>query len=389
MQYRVDKRSGNKLSALGFGCMRLPGGRKTEALLLDAINQGVNYFDTAYLYPGSEDAVGDVLARHDLREKVFLATKLPHYMCRGEADFDKFFNVQKRRLRTVYIDYYMLHNITNYSQWERLKSIGMEKWIAAKKASGEIKRMGFSFHGSYHEFELLLKDYDWDFVQIQFNYININYQAGEKGLKLAEDKGIPVIIMEPLLGGKLSNLSKAAASIFEKAKPGSTPTEWALRFVWNSPGATVLLSGMNQPAQLTENLKTVETAPPENLTEAELLTIQAVKKEFGKSYKIPCTGCNYCMPCPQKINIPACFEAYNASYAINWAAGLQQYLTSIGAMSAAPGFASNCTSCGKCVKQCPQNIKIPEEMQNVKKRLQPSGMKGILKFVGRVVRGKE
>ena len=356
---------------------------KTEALLLKAFYRGINYFDTAYWYSGSEEVVGEIFEKHGIREKLNLATKLPQVACRETADFDKFFDIQKKRLRTGYIDYYMIHNISSFAQWEKLCKIGIEDWIRNKKKSGEILQIGFSFHGSHDDFIKMLDAYDWDFTLIQYNYINTNYQAGVLGLRKAASKGLPVFIMEPLLGGKLANLPKAAENIINEAKPGSTPVSWALNWLWNDPDITLLLSGMSTDAQLEENLALAEVALPNSFSEAELQTIQDVKTVFNKSYKIPCTGCNYCMPCSKKINIPACFEAYNTSYAINRMRGMFGYLTSVGALAEFPHYASDCSSCGKCISECPQNIDIPKELKNVKRRLQIPGIKTIVKLAGK------
>lgn len=393
MQYRNDKRSENQLSILGFGCMRLPGsfGRidmeKAEQLLIHAYENGVNYFDTAYHYPGSEEALGEILEKHSLREKVYIATKLPQYACKSKADFDKYFEIEKKRLCTDYIDYYLMHNVTSFKQWQDLVEFGIEDWIAQKKASGEIRQIGFSYHGTQDEFPQLLEAYDWDFVQIQYNYINTNYQAGTKGLKLAAKKGLPVIIMEPLLGGKLATgLSKEAKEIFIKEDPDSTPVSWALRWIWNHPEVTVILSGMNHMAQLEENLRLADGATPNLLTEAEVQTIDRVVEVFNKSYKIPCTGCNYCMPCPKKINIPACFAAYNTSFVVDKRTGIFQYITSSSGLSRYAHFASDCVECGKCESHCPQGIKIRSELKVVKRRLQFPGMKMILSLASKVIR---
>ncbi|MCL1874358.1 MAG: aldo/keto reductase [Clostridiales bacterium] len=391
MQYREDKRSGAKLSALGFGCMRFPGalGRidkeKTEALLLKAFESGINYYDTAFMYSGSEETVGEIFERHGIREKVYIATKLPHAMCNKTSGFDRFFKEQKKRLRTNYIDYYMMHNITDFEQWERLCKLGIEEWIAAKKANGEIKQIGFSFHGPYLEFVKILDNYEWDFTLVQYNYINTNYQAGTMGIQYAAQKGLSVFTMEPLLGGKLANLSQEALDVFQQEQPGSTAAGWALRFVWNEPDVVLLLSGMNEISQLEENLSLVETALPRSLTDPEKQAILTVRSVFKKSYKIPCTGCNYCMPCPQKINIPACFETYNASYQIKRGAATNAYIVTTGALGELPHYASDCTACGKCISQCPQQIEIPAQLKSVRRRLQFPGMKALMPLVSKMM----
>ena len=391
MQYRRDKRGGNDLSVLGFGCMRFPGGmgridrEKTGQLVLKAYESGINYFDTAYLYPGSEEVLGEILEKHGLREKVFIATKLPQAMCRESADFDRYFDTQKQRLRTGYFDYYLMHNITDFIQWEKLCKLGIEEWISSKKKSGEIRQIGFSFHGPHDDFIKTLDAYNWDFVQIQYNYVNTHYQAGIEGLRYAAGKGVSVIIMEPLLGGKLAKLPAEAESILQKAKSGSTAAEWALRFVWNESGVTLLLSGMNQMSQLEENTALCAEALPDSFTESDLKTIDEVKAVFNKNYRIPCTGCNYCMPCPQKINIPACFESYNTSFAIGFSAGLYSYMVSVGFLGSIPHYASDCAKCGICESKCPQHIKITKQLKTLRQRLELPGMKLLRPLVRKIM----
>ena len=382
MQYRDDKKSGNSLSILGYGCMRLPGGlgrvdmEKSTALIKKAYEQGVNYFDTAYIYPGIENAVGKILENLGIREKVYVATKLPHAVCKSKNDFDKYFDEQKRRLRTDYIDYYLVHNISEFKQWANLCNLGFLDWVAEKIASGEIRRLGFSYHGSKNDFIPLLDAFDWDFVQIQYNYININYQAGQTGLLYAAEKGIPVMIMEPLLGGKLvSGLPKDALKIMKNANPEATPAGWGLRWLWNQPGVTVVLSGMNDMAQLDENLMLADDSVAGMLNSSEENAIQKVIGVFNESYRIRCTGCSYCMPCPQNINIPDCFAAYNTSYAISWFTGEMNYMTAAGITGEKPRFAGDCVKCGKCEKHCPQGIEIRKELKRVKRRFEIPGTK--------------
>lgn len=389
MQYRKDTKGGAELSILGFGCMRLPGGlgridrRKSEELLLEAFRRGVNYYDTAWLYPGSEEAIGEIFAQNGIREKLHIATKLPHIMCRTQADFDRYFADHQKRLRSEYLDYYLIHNVSSLQQWRDLQNIGIEDWIARRKARGEIRRIGFSYHGSEADFLALLDAYDWDFVQIQYNYINTHYQAGEAGLRRAAEKGLPVIIMEPLLGGKLATgLPKTATEAMKAAKPDSTPVAWALDWLWNQPEVTVVLSGMSTKEQLEENLLLAEKARPGMFGASEEQVIARTLEAFNASYKVRCTGCNYCMPCPQNINIPACFTAYNASYAMGRLAGETQYLNATGIIGDYGRMASDCIGCGKCEKHCPQGIAIREELRNVKRRLEFPG----IKIVGRLAR---
>lgn len=396
MQYRVDPKSGNKLSSLGFGCMRFPRGisidfAKSEKLVLDAIERGVNYFDTAYIYPGSEDTLGEILHKNHVREKIFLATKLPHGRCKTYEEFDRLFNEQLRRLKTDYIDYYLIHNVPDMAAWNAVSAVGLEKWLAEKKASGQIRSVGFSFHGTQASFLELLDVYPWEFCQIQYNYMNENYQAGRLGLEKAHEKGLPVIIMEPLLGGRLANgVPKKAVKLFGEANPSITPAAWAMKWLWNQPEVTVVLSGMNAPEQLDDNISTAEHTAVGSLTDSELAVFNKVKAVFEESYKVPCTGCNYCMPCPKNVNIPGCFAAYNASYANGFVTGMTQYITSTNALHSSGGMrVANCVKCGICEKKCPQHIKIPSELGNVKKRLEPIGFSTGLKIVGQITGGKK
>jgi len=391
MQYRTDPKSGNELSALGFGCMRFPRGitgqvdlDRTAALLQSAVERGVNYFDTAYIYGGSETAMGQIFQRvPGLREKMFLATKLPIFALKSAADFDRIFNIQLERLGTDYIDYYLIHSLTAMANWERLCAMGIEDWIARQKEAGRIRRIGFSFHGSRVEFERLLDSYPWEFAQIQYNYSDENYQAGRAGLQKAAAMGIPVIVMEPLLGGRLATgLPKKAAALLKNAAPKGSEgavrsnAAWALRWLWDQPEVTVILSGMGSMAQLDDNIRTAETAAPGCLTPEERAIYPQVIKIFRESYKIPCTGCNYCMPCPKNVNIPGGFAAYNASYAVDLFTGFAQYTTG---MNIAGGkdssSARNCVNCGACEKKCPQHIAIPEQLRRVARRLEPAPMR--------------
>lgn len=396
MQYRVDPKSGNKLSVLGFGCMRFPRGisidfAKSEKLVLDAIEKGVNYFDTAYVYGGSEDTLGEILYKNNVREKIFLATKLPHGKCKTYEDFDRLFNEQLRRLKTDYIDYYLIHNVPDMAAWNAVSAVGLEKWLTEKKTSGQIRRVGFSFHGTQAAFLELLDVYPWEFCQIQYNYMNETYQAGRLGLQKAHEKGLPVIIMEPLLGGRLaSGVPKKAVKLFNEANPDITPAAWAMKWLWNQPEVTVVLSGMNASEQLDDNIKTAENAIVGSLADSEFEVFRKVKAVFEESYKVPCTGCNYCMPCPKNVNIPGCFAAYNASYANGFVTGMTQYLTSTDALHSLGGMrVINCVKCGACVKKCPQHINIPIELSSVKKRLEPFWFGAVLKIAGQMTGGKQ
>ena len=391
MRYRKDPRSGNELSVLGFGCMRLPRSAghidldKSEALLRRAVEAGVNYFDTAYVYSGSEEALGTVLARTGLRDKIYLATKLPHQRCQRPEDFERIFTEELARLQTDHIDYYLIHNLPEPALWERVCDLGIKDWIAQKKATGQIRQVGFSFHGSLGNFEALLEAWDWDFCQIQYNYSDANYQAGASGLRKAHAKGLPVIIMEPLLGGKLAtNLPKRARALQTATRPDWSAARWGFSWLWNQPEPTVVLSGMNASEQLEDNLATAQEAAPGMLGERETRALEEVRSVFREAYRVPCTGCNYCMPCPHGVNIPGCFAAYNSYYANGMVAGFTQYITSTGANH--PGKSSgarSCEQCGACEKKCPQHIAIPAQLARVRKRLEPFWFGALLKAVNR------
>jgi len=396
MHYRADCKTGAELSALGFGLMRLPrkglsiDQQETEQLVLQAVEGGVNYLDTAYVYPGSEAALGAVFKKHPIRDRVNLATKLPHYQCKTFEDFDRLFAVQKERLHTESVDYYLIHNVGTPADWQRVVALGIDRWIAQKKASGEIARIGFSFHGTQPDFLALLDLYDWDFCQIQFNYMNETYQAGRAGLIRAHQKGLPVIIMEPLLGGKLATgLPAQAARLFEQADPARSPAAWGLQWLWNLPEVTVVLSGMNSEAQLTDNLHTAALSHVGVCTEAELAVVQSVRHVFEQSYRVPCTGCGYCLPCPQKVNIPGCFSAYNSAFAAGFATAMMQYMTGSNALSRSGNYlASGCVRCGVCVEKCPQHIDIPTQLTQVRKKLEPFWFGAMVAVARRVMRSE-
>ena len=375
MKYRQDK-YGNQISQLGYGCMRFTkkGGsadyEKAEAEVLRAIELGVNYFDTAYIYPGNEECLGKILANNHVREKINIATKLPQYMIKTKAAIDKTFEEELRRLRTDYIDYYLMHMLNDPATWQRLTGLGIQEWIREKKESGAIKNIGFSFHGGTAKFKELLVAYDWDFYQIQYNYMDEYTQAGIDGLNYAHEKGIPVIIMEPLRGGRLVNqLPEAAKKEFAAADKERTPAEWGLRWIWNHEQVYVILSGMNDVAQVEENCRIASKAQANEMTEADLQVFERVKAAINKSVKVGCTGCGYCMPCPQGVDIPTCFQAYNRSYTDSWFGGMMAYFMCT-TLRQDKTIASKCVGCGKCEKHCPQQIHIREELKNVKRRME-------------------
>lgn len=374
MQYRLDK-YGNKISALGFGCMRFTqsGGKidldKAEKEIMAAYNAGVNYYDTAYIYNGSEVALGEILARNNIRQKVNIATKLPHYLVKKSDSIEEYFTEQLTRLQTDYVDYYLMHMLTDIATWNRMVDLGIKEWIAEKKASGAIKQIGFSYHGNSDMFIKLIDAYDWDFCQIQYNYMDEHSQAGRTGLQYAASKGIPVVIMEPLRGGKLANVPESAAKIMSEHPVQKTAPAWAFSWLWNQPEVTCVLSGMNSLEMVEENVQTASEVEPGSLSDADLEMINRVLQEINKRTKVGCTGCRYCMPCPKGVDIPGSFAAYNRKYSEGYIAAEKEYLMTT-ALRADATCASKCIGCGKCEKHCPQHIEIRKELKNVRKSLE-------------------
>jgi len=369
--------------------------QKTEEVVMRSIEKGVNYFDTAWMYPGIEEALGTVLYNNNARYKVYIATKLPLLLLKDKfdtADFDKYFNHSLERLKTDYIDYYLFHMITDMEQWNKLKSAGIESWIAKKKASGQIKHIGFSFHGSASEFIKVINDYNWELVMIQLNYHDENFQAGITGLRAAAVK-MPVIIMEPLLGGKLaSGLPKEAVSIF-KNTDGPTgakisPVGWALNWLWDKKEVTSVLSGMGSIEQLDENIEHAKASSPNMLDDSHRIVYKAALESINRSSKVGCTGCNYCMPCPVGVNIPGCFSAYNTRYSMGYIEGMKQFATSTGMSQVKSGSPGLCVKCGKCEPLCPQNISIVKELAVVCRKMEPWFIK-VFGYCARAFLGKK
>ena len=376
MLYRKD-RYGNEVSQLGYGCMRFSRKgtgidyEKTEREIMLAMENGVNYFDTAYLYPGSEETLGRILDENHCRDRVKIATKLPQYMIRSARAIDKTFAEELSRLRTDYVDYYLMHMFTDYSEWEKLQSFGIEQWIADRKADGSIRNIGFSYHGDTEMFLRILNAYDWDFCQIQYNYLDENSQAGRRGLKAAGEKGIPVVIMEPLRGGKLVDLPEKAKKALAESGTGYSAAELGLRWLWNQPEVTVVLSGMNSEEMVRENIRVASDMEPGKMTEDELRLVGKVRDIIREKEKVGCTGCRYCMPCPRGVDIPGTFHYYNLMYIEGKKTAVRmEYARNVG-LQKEPGFASQCIGCGKCEQHCPQHIRIREMLRKADKDLRP------------------
>jgi predicted aldo/keto reductase-like oxidoreductase len=373
--YRKFGKTNEMVSILGFGCMRLPllpGGdpsRINEVLATQqirfAIDEGVNYIDTAYPYHGtgmstggqSEPFVGKVL-RDGYRQKVKLATKLPSWLIKTRSDMDKYLNEQLERLGTDCIDFYLMHAL-NSNAWKNLKEAGVAEFLDQAIRDGRIKYAGFSYHEKPEYFNEIADGYDWSFCQIQFNYMDEDFQAGLAGLHYAAKKGLGITIMEPLRGGKLAEkLPDEILEVFNQAPIQRTPAEWALRWVWNHPEVSVALSGMNTMEQIVENSRIGNAAQANSLTPEELQVINQVKAIFKGRTKVGCTACGYCMPCPSGVNIPACFSYYNNYHVFGREENYNRFLST-------QQKASACTECGACEPHCPQAIAIPETLKKV------------------------
>lgn len=391
MHYRKD-RHGEELSILGFGCMRFQRKRgsidfeEAEREILSAIHQGVNYFDTAYIYPGSEELLGAVLDKNHCRDQVNIATKLPHYLIRKPDDIERFFQEQLRRLKTDHIDYYLMHMLPDVTTWRRLQDLGVDQWLQEKQAAGIIRNVGFSYHGNTNAFQELLDCRDWDFCQIQYNYIDEHTQAGRRGLQHAAEKGIPVIIMEPLRGGRLVNaLPPKAQKAFGEFTPRRTPAEWGLRWLWDQPEVTVVLSGMNSLEMVAENCRIASEVEVGELGEPERELYERVKAAINEKIKVGCTGCGYCMPCPKGVDIPGAFRCYNARYTEGFYTGMKEYFMCT-TLRGKRSNASQCVKCGRCETHCPQGIHIREELDNVKRVMEGpvyTIAKGVTHLLGR------
>jgi len=384
MLYREMANNGDELSILGFGCMRLPQKdgvideeRATQQIRY-AIDHGVNYVDTAWPYHAgqSEPFVGRALG-DGYREKVKLATKLPSWMVRERADMDRFLNAQLEKLQTDHIDYYLVHCLVG-DLWDQIVALGITDSLDQAKADGRIINAGFSFHGAADEFTRIVDAYAWDFCQIQYNYLDEENQAGTKGLEYAAARGLGVIVMEPLRGGKLAGPVPAAIeAIWNEAEVKHTPAEWALRWVWNRPEVVVVLSGMNEEGHIQENLRIADQGQPSSLTDAELQLVGRAEQTYRQLMKAGCTGCRYCLPCPAGVAIPVCLEIYNDLHMFdNLDEARFMYVTRLSGTitHGASAYASQCVQCGQCLKKCPQHLEIPRLLEAVATELEGPDM---------------
>lgn len=379
MIYRKHAKSGDEISSLGFGCMRLPrkaGGldfERSKELIHYAIDNGVNYFDTAYLYYGNEELLGKIITG-GLRQKVFIATKLPVIRVSSKKDFDKFLEIQLKNLKTDYIDYYLLHMLVSFDQFKRLSGYGIEEWAGKQKELGKIRNFGFSFHGTTESFKNIIDAHNWDLCLMQHNYIDEYFQAGSAGLEHANKKGVPVAVMEPLRGGMLADkLPTEAKELFYKADDSLSPAEWGIKYVLSKSEVNVVLSGMNEIEQLKQNIALASSIKPVGISEEDKAVYKKACDIIRGNIKVNCTGCGYCMPCPHGVDIPGSFSYYNNSSLVGRMRAAAHYIYTVGVAPKSTMYASKCKRCGKCETHCPQNIAIMDELQNVKKALEPAG----------------
>jgi len=343
---------------------------KAEREVMAAVEAGVNYLDTAYIYPGSEAAVGEILRRNGCRDRVNIATKLPQYLVRSRKGIDKYFDEELRRLGTDHADFYLMHMLSDIHSWQKLRELGIEEWIAEKKRTGQVRNIGFSFHGDTGAFLEVLDAYDWDFCQIQYNYMDETSQAGRRGLETAAARGIPVIIMEPLRGGRLAvHLPHEAEQILAGDGRGRSAAEWGLRWLWDQPGVTCVLSGMNSLDMVRENCRIADLARVGEFTEADRALIARLRTAVAGAVRVGCTGCGYCQPCPQGVNIPGVFRCFNEVPVDGLKRARHEYVQTTAMRRPAAG-ASRCVGCGKCEQHCPQHLAIREELKRAEKELE-------------------
>lgn len=380
MNYRTfPKIDDCKISAIGFGLMRLPllpnseeiDKEKTRELVKLAINQGINYFDTAYPYHNgkSETVFGEIVKEENLRDKIYIADKMPVWNVEKEEDFYKILDEQLKKLQTSYIDFYLLHAL-NKDSWEKVKKLNGLTFLEKAKAEGKIKHIGFSFHDNLETFKKIVDEYEnFEFCQIQYNYIDEDTEKrpqnpGWQGLKYAGKKELGVIVMEPLRGGLLANPPVGVRNIFANAEVPRLPAEWAFRFVWENQEVVTALSGMNSEDQVLVNAAVASTAFPNSMPNAQIEVIKKAQAWFDSKIKVPCTGCRYCVPCPKGVSIPETFDHYNTASmrGILEETG-KTFLTDYKKLVEENHGANQCVNCGACAKLCPQHISIPEMLK--------------------------
>lgn len=370
MQYRQFGQLDWQVSALGFGCMRLPTEgspgeiEEPEAtrMLRYAIDRGLNYVDTAYRYhDGSSEPFLARALQDGYREKVRVATKLPSWLVEDEKDFDRYLDEQMENLQVDYLDFYLLHALKK-DWWRKLRDLGVREWAEGAIADGRIGHLGFSFHDDYDVFKEIVDEYDWTFCQIQYNYMDVENQAGLKGLQYAASKGMAVVIMEPLLGGKLVDPPASIQAIWARAGENRSPAGWALQWLWDQPEVSVVLSGMSTMTHVRENVASADRSAVGVLTPDDMALVEEVRAKYEALCPIPCTQCGYCMPCPNDVDIPTNFRTYNhGSMYDKVDIARKTYSQFIKEEKRA----SACIQCGECEEKCPQRISISEWMPRV------------------------
>lgn len=390
MQNRIITKTGDEIYPLGFGAMRLPqkNGKidrnAARELIYYAIDNGVNFIDTAYLYGDSETFLGEILTP-EIRSKIKLCTKLPSIHVRKYEDMETILDEQLNRLQIDCIDYYLIHAV-DLKTIKRLIKRDLIKFLNKAKADGKIRHTGFSYHGPKEDFETVIDAYDWDVVMIQYNYFDENVQASAEGIEYAASRGMGILVMEPLKGGILAGkMPKEAEEIFKKANATKSNAQWAMEWVLNNGNITCVLSGMNSLEQLDDNLDIAENTAPLSMSFEDMETIELVKRVMRNSLKINCSTCGYCMPCPQGVNIPTCLRIYNEKYLFNHKGFVNQslidYYQYAGGIMGNEGNAGLCNGCGKCLRKCPQKLDIVSELKTVKKEFEFPGFKYILLLV--------
>ena len=375
MKYRNFGKLGIQGSAFGLGCMRFNGAasgdsiideEKAISLIRRAIDGGVTYMDTAYVYLDrtSEIVLGKAL-QDGYREKVTIATKMPAELVHNREEMQALLDEELKKLQTDHIDFYLMHGIDK-KEWEYFKSIGAPQFFDDMKKAGKIRYKCFSFHAPYEEFEYIIKDYDWDMVQIQYNFMNEDYQAGTKGLELAGSLGIPVVIMEGLLGGRLAKAPDNVQALYDAFPVKRSPVEWAFRWLCNHPQIATVLSGCNEEAQIDDNLRIFDTVEPGIMSEEELKLMSDVRDAYLSRMRIGCTGCRYCMPCPNGVNIPGIFAAWNDVSL--YSADLAQHF-GLNMIRKNGEGADNCVACGACEAACPQHLPVIDALQEAWKEM--------------------
>ena len=384
MQNRLIKKTGDEISPIGFGAMRLPlkNGKINREVakrqIYHAIDNGINFIDTAYLYGDSEKFLGEVL-QGEYKDKVKICTKLPSIHIRKYEDMEDALEEQLKRLQRDFIDYYLIHSV-DLKTVNRLVKRGLFDFLSKAQSEGKIRHVGFSYHGPREEFETVVDSHDWDVVMVQYNYFDENVQASLEGIEYASSKGMGVFVMEPLKGGILAGqMPKKAEEIFKNADSGKSNAQWAIQWILNNRNITCVLSGMNSIEQIDENIAIAEKTTPFSMTFEEMETVELVKRVMRDSLKINCSTCGYCMPCPQGVNIPECLKIYNERYLFNHKGFINtsriDYYQYVGGVMGRAANAGLCNGCGKCLRKCPQKLDIISELKKVKKEFEFPGFK--------------